>query len=59
MMKLPNQAKPVSREISPEFRGKLPPGAVRPSDWLDDVLRGVSAGTQVIGQFGQLAPLFF
>lgn len=54
-MKLPNQAKPVRRDVNPEFSGKLQPGAVRPSDWLDDVLRGVSVGTQVMGQF---APFF-
>jgi len=34
-MKIPKQAVPVDRVISPESRGPQPPGSVRPSVWMD------------------------
>jgi hypothetical protein len=53
-MKLPNQVKPVKREITSESRGPHTPGA-RPADFLDDLLRGVQVGSQIAGTIGQTA----
>jgi hypothetical protein len=54
-MHLPNQVKPVSRAVTSEFFGPLEPGAVRASDWLDDLLKGVQVGTSIVEQIGKVA----
>ncbi len=57
-MKLPNQAKPVTRMITPESRRLQGPGSVQPADFLSDLLKGVQTGTQIVGSVGQsLLPL--
>ena len=52
-MHLPNQVKPVSRVITPESRGAHTVGALRESDLLDDILKGVDVGTSIVGKIGQ------
>lgn len=52
-MHLPNQVKPVSRVSSPESHGAYKAGALRESDWLDDILKGVDVGTNIVGKIGQ------
>lgn len=57
-MKLPTQIKPISRTVAADARQAHEAGAVRPADILDDILRGVSTGSQVVKTLGPLLSLF-